>query len=212
MKTYKGIIFDLDGVLCRTDQYHYRAWKKIADTLKVEFNEEINDRLRGVSRMESLDIILEHYNKPLSDEDKRSLAEEKNRYYREYLEGMSQDDIEEAVTVTLEQLRERQISLAIGSSSKNAGFILEKTGLARYFDAVSDGNGITKSKPDPEVFLKAANRLGLAPGECLVVEDAEAGIKAARAGGFDCAGLGDGTAATGVTYRLERFEELLEVV
>ncbi|PXX50738.1 beta-phosphoglucomutase [Hungatella effluvii] len=212
MKKYMGIIFDLDGVLCITDRYHYQAWKRIADTLKIEFNEAKNHRLRGVSRMESLDIILENYDKPLSVEEKIALAEEKNRYYREFLETMSESDIEDAVFATLDELRVRRYLLAIGSSSKNAGFILEKTGLIKYFDAISDGNGLNKSKPDPEVFLRAADDLRLAPEKCLVVEDAAAGIMAALAGGFDSAGIGDGTAVPGVTYRLERFEELLEVV
>lgn len=212
MKKYMGIIFDLDGVLCITDRYHYQAWKRIADTLKIEFNEAKNHRLRGVSRMESLDIILENYDKPLSFEEKIALAEEKNRYYREFLETMSESDIEDAVFATLDELRVRRYLLAIGSSSKNAGFILEKTGLIKYFDAISDGNGLNKSKPDPEVFLRAADDLRLAPEKCLVVEDAAAGIMAALAGGFDSAGIGDGTAVPGVTYRLERFDELLEVV
>ena len=149
---YQGIIFDLDGVICHTDKYHYQAWKKLADKLGVYFDEVINNRLRGVSRMESLNIILEKCDRELTIQEKEACAEEKNEIYKELLKNMTTEDLSWEVRETLEQLREKGLKLAIGSSSKNAGFILERIGLGDFFDAVSDGNNITFSKPDPEVF------------------------------------------------------------
>ena len=160
----KGLIFDLDGVLVFTDKFHYQAWKTMADELGVYFDETINHRLRGVSRMDSLEIILERYEGPdLSLREKEKLAEKKNEIYRTLLESMTPDDVTKEVRDTLTKLREKGYKLAIGSSSKNAKFILEKVELKDAFDAISDGNNITKSKPDPEVFLKAAEYLGLPP-------------------------------------------------
>ena len=188
----KGLIFDLDGVLVFTDKFHYQAWKTMADELGVYFDETINHRLRGVSRMDSLEIILERYEGPdLSLREKEKLAEKKNEIYRTLLESMTPDDVTKEVRDTLTKLREKGYKLAIGSSSKNAKFILEKVELKDAFDAISDGNNITKSKPDPEVFLKAAEYLGLPPKACMVVEDAEAGIEAAKKGGMYAAGIGD---------------------
>lgn len=208
---YKGIIFDLDGVICFTDKYHYQAWKKLADKLGVYFDETINNRLRGVSRMESLDIILEKSTRSYSKEEKEDLAEQKNQMYMELLENMSPEDLSKEVKSTLDDLREKGILLAIGSSSKNAKRILKHLGLENYFDAISDGTNITKSKPDPEVFLKAAEYLHLVPQECLVVEDAVAGIKAAVAGGFDSAGLGEASEYEMTTYPLNGFADLRNI-
>ena len=171
----KGIIFDLDGVIVFTDKFHYQAWKKLADDYDIYFDEEINNRLRGVSRMDSLEIILERYHgEPLSAEEKEDMACIKNEIYKDYLKDMTPADVTDEVRETLKTLRERGYKLAIGSSSKNAGFILKQVELVDAFDKVSDGNNITKSKPDPEVFLKAAEFLGFAPEDCAVVEDAEA--------------------------------------
>lgn len=208
---YKGIIFDLDGVICFTDKYHYRAWKKLADKLGIYFDETINNRLRGVSRMESLEIILEKSTKSYTKEEKEDLAERKNQMYVELLGNMSPEDLSEEVKNTLDDLREKGVLLAIGSSSKNAKRILKHLGLENYFDAISDGTNITKSKPDPEVFLKAAEYLHLAPQECLVVEDAVAGIKAAVAGGFDSAGLGEASEYEMTTYPLNGFADLRNI-
>ena len=181
----KGVIFDLDGVICFTDEYHYLAWKEMAGDMGVYFDREINNRLRGVSRMASLDIILERYEGPaLSQEEKDVLAAKKNDIYRSLLGRMTPADLPAEVKETLDGLRAKGMKLSIGSSSKNAPFILERIGLGGYFDAVSDGNNITRSKPDPEVFLKAAEFLGLEPAECIVVEDAVAGAEAGHAGGF----------------------------
>ena len=209
---YKGIIFDLDGVICHTDQYHYQAWKKLADKLGIYFDQEINNRLRGVSRMESFDIILEKYHGQMSPEEKVRYAAEKNDLYRELLKNMTTDDLDPQVKETLDTLRSRGLLLAIGSSSKNAGFILERLGLDGYFDVVSDGNNISRSKPDPEVFLKAAEYLNLQPQDCLVVEDAQSGLEAAIAGNMDCAAMGDAVKCNKADYDLDTFSDLLFAV
>lgn len=209
---YKAIIFDLDGVICHTDRYHYQAWKKIADELEIAFDESVNNRLRGVSRRQSLEIILENYDGELSQTEKDLLLDEKNVYYRELLHTMSPADLSPEVKDTLAKCREKGLKLAIGSSSKNAGFILGRLGLDDYFDAVSDGNTISHSKPNPEVFQKASQMLGLRPKECLVVEDAEAGIAAAFAGGFDSAGIGDASNCLSATYHLETFADIVAIL
>lgn len=208
---YRAVIFDLDGVICHTDKYHYQAWKKVADELGIYFDELINNRLRGVSRMESFDIILERYEGEMSLEEKIHWTEKKNDIYKELLKNMSPEDLTDEVKQTLDALRERGLKLAIGSSSKNAGFILGQIGLGEYFDAVSDGNNISRSKPDPEVFVKAAQFLEEEPEDCLVVEDAKAGLEAALAGGMDCAAIGDAVASGLGTYNLNSFSELLNV-
>lgn len=209
---FKGVIFDLDGVICFTDQFHYQAWKKLADRLGIEFDEKINDRLRGVSRMASLEIILEKSARAYSDAEKESFAAEKNDAYRALLENMRESDVSEEVRNTLSELRARGVLLAIGSSSRNTPLILEKTGMKQYFDAVSDGNNITRSKPDPEVFLKAAQFLRLAPADCLVVEDAVAGIDAGFSGGFRTAAIGEATNYDRPDYKLTTFSDLLKIV
>jgi beta-phosphoglucomutase len=209
---YKAIIFDLDGVICHTDYYHYLAWKQLADRFGIEFDESINNRLRGVSRMDSLEIILEKWSgEPFSVEEKLSFAEEKNENYRELLKQMSKKDLSNEVKETLEQLRAEGLLLSIGSSSKNTRFILNQIGLGDFFDAISDGNNITKSKPDPEVFLKAAEYLKLEPKECLVIEDAKAGIDAAGAAGMDSAAIGDACGYSQATYHLISFTELTQI-
>ena len=208
---YKAVIFDLDGVICHTDMYHYQAWKQIADELGIYFDEEINNRLRGESRMESFEIILERYEGTMSLEDKVVYTTRKNEAYKELLKNMSPADLSPEVKETLDGLRAKGLKLAIGSSSKNAGFILERLGLDGYFDAVSDGNNITRSKPDPEVFVKAAQLVGEASGDCLVVEDAKAGLEAAIGGGMDCAAMGDAVASGLATYDLTEFSDLLKI-
>ena len=206
---YAGIIFDLDGVICSTDHYHYLAWKALADRLGIPFNETDNNRLRGVSRMESLNIVLEKSAVAYSEEEKAAMATEKNNAYRQLLHQMSPADLSGEVKATLDALRARGMKLAIGSSSKNTPFILDRLGLGGYFDAVADGNCITHSKPDPEVFLKAAEMIGLSPDVCLVVEDAHAGVEAAVNGGFDCAAIGDAKDDPRARWHLAAFGELL---
>ena len=207
----KAIIFDLDGVLCSTDQYHYEAWKAIADELGIPFDETVNNRLRGVSRMDSLEIVLEQYPHKLTQEEKTALAEKKNSIYRALLGKLTPADVTEGAQETMDTLRSRGWLLAVGSSSKNTPFILERLGLSGYFDAVSDGNNITRSKPDPEVFLKAADMLGLAYGQCLVVEDALAGAEAAHRAGMKAACVGDAAACGAGDWNMKCFAELLDV-
>lgn len=210
---FKAIIFDLDGVICSTDEYHYQAWKKMADSMGIYFDRTINNRLRGVSRMESLEIILERYQgQPLSDAKKEELATMKNDIYRESLHQMSTADLSDEVRDTLNALRAKGLRLAIGSSSKNTPFILKQLGLENFFDAVSDGNNITRSKPDPEVFLKAAQFVDMEPADCLVVEDAVSGAQAGHAGGFQVACVGDASAAGAGDFNLKSFGQLLELV
>lgn len=211
MKEYKAVIFDLDGVICSTDEYHYQAWKTIADELKIPFDRKINDRLRGVSRMESLDIILENYKGTMEQEEKVYLADKKNEQYKELLKKMSPQDLSSEVSFTLKEIKKAGTAVAIGSSSKNTKLILKQLELSDFFDAVSDGNNIVNSKPHPEVFQKAALYLGKKAADCLVVEDAEAGVKAAEKAGMDCAVLGDAVGKALGTYHMEAFSELLQI-
>lgn len=212
VREFDAIIFDLDGVICYTDEYHYRAWKAIADNNGIPFDRTINNRLRGVSRMASLEIILEKSACPFSDAEKEALAAQKNEIYKQLLSEMTPDDLPKEVKRTLDKLREKQYLLAIGSSSKNAPFILQQIGLGGYFDAVSDGNNITHSKPHPEVFLKAAQMLNVAPSRCLVVEDAVSGAQAAHAGGMKAACVGDASNEGAGDWNLQSVEELTEIL
>ena len=212
MRDWKGIIFDLDGVLLSTDHFHYLAWKALADRLGIPFDEKKNDLLRGVSRMDSLEIILGERSDEFSPEEKLAFATEKNLTYRSYLQTLTPEFVSPEVPETLQKLRDSGLRLAVGSSSKNTPLILEKTDLRKYFDAVSDGNNITKSKPDPEVFLKAAQFIGLDPSECVVVEDADSGIEAAKRGGFYAISIGD-SVTNGLDDRhIRSLVELLELI
>lgn len=209
----KGIIFDLDGVLVFTDKFHYQAWKTIADDMGIYFDRKINNRLRGVSRMESLDIILERYEgTALTEEEKRALAEKKNGIYRELLKTMIPSDVSPEVRNTLNELHKAGFKLAVGSSSKNARFILEKVNLTAAFDAISDGTNITRSKPDPEVFQKAAEYLELKPEQCAVVEDAEAGVDAAKAGQMLAVGIGEAATYEKTDIGIKEFSDLLKIL
>ncbi len=207
----KGIIFDLDGVICSTDEYHYQAWKSIADEEGIYFDRNINERLRGVSRAESLEIILERATASYSPEQKAALMEKKNNIYRELLKNMGPGDVTEEVRSTLRKLREKGYGLSIGSSSKNTRFILERTGLTDAFDGISDGNMISRSKPDPEVFIKAAGILGLKNDECLVIEDAVSGIDAANAAGFHSVGIGPAAEYEGAEFKIQNLSEILDI-
>lgn len=212
MKQYQGLIFDLDGVIVHTDRYHYRAWKAIADRLGIPFDETVNNRLRGVSRAESLAIILEGCRGPLPDAaEQERLAEEKNRIYRQFLSELSPADADGEVRNTLKRLREWGYRLAIGSSSKNTGLILERLDLRQAFDAVADGNDISHSKPDPEVFLVAAKRLGVEPDACAVIEDAAAGITAAKMCGMMAIGIGDAAKDPRADDRIRRLCDLIAI-
>ena len=180
----KAVLFDLDGVIVSTDRCHYRAWKRMADEEGIFFDEKINDRLRGVSRMASLEIVLKRASRSYTDDEKAALAARKNDYYRDLIRELTPSDILPGAMENLNELKENGILVAVGSSSKNTPLILRRIGLDAFFDAVSDGNNISHSKPDPEVFLKAAEMLGTDPADCLVVEDADAGLEAGRRGGM----------------------------
>jgi len=194
MKPIRAVIFDLDGVIVSTDEYHFQAWKQLANSLGIPFGRESNDRIRGVSRMESLEVVLEKSGKRYSLEEKRELAERKNAYYRELLKGLSPADVLPGVVAMIKALKDRQVKVAIGSSSKNARTILRAVGLEDEFDVIADGNHVTRSKPSPDVFTIAGTRLGISPDECLVVEDAAAGVEAGLAAGMEVLAVG---AATG---------------
>lgn len=206
---FKAVIFDLDGVICSTDEYHYLAWKKLADRENIYFDKIINNRLRGVSRMESLEIILEKACKTYTDLEKIEMATFKNDYYRELLLQMSPRDLSDEVKATLLTLKEKGIKIAIGSSSKNTKTILTQIGILDWFDVIADGNDIKNSKPDPEVFLCAASRLGLDAADCIVVEDALAGIDAAKAGNFYAVGIQDAAKYQITDYPVTKISELL---
>ena len=208
----QAIIFDLDGVLLSTDELHYAAWKTVADELGIPFDRQVNNRLRGVSRMASLEIILEHGGVVLSPEEKEAVATRKNDRYRASLMTLTPEIVAPEVRETLTALKQRGLKLAVGSSSKNTKLILERADLASYFDAVSDGTNITRSKPDPEVFLKAAAFLGLSPSVCAVVEDAVAGIDAANDGGFLSIGIGDAAGYSRTDRPIRSLSELLQMV
>ncbi len=210
--SYDAVIFDLDGVICYTDEYHYQAWKAMADSIGVYFDREINNRLRGVSRMASLEIVLERASGEFSLAEKEELADQKNELYKKLLANMSPADLSDEVKSTLDELRRRGYRLAIGSSSKNTPFILRQIGLGDYFDAVSDGNNITRSKPDPEVFEKLAQMLCMEPKRCLVVEDAVSGAEAAHRGGMKAACVGDASRAKAGDYNLKSVKDLLEIL
>ncbi|MBO5060546.1 MAG: beta-phosphoglucomutase [Clostridia bacterium] len=188
----EAVIFDLDGVLVTTDVLHFKAWKALAEELGItNFTKADNARQRGVSRMASLEVVLEKSDKVYTDEEKLAFAEKKNTNYVKSLDTLSENDVLAGVEKFIAFLKENGIKTAIGSASKNAPLILEKTGLVGKFDAISSGLDTTKSKPDPEVFLVAAKKLGKDPSVCLVVEDSDAGIEAAKAGGMYALAVGE---------------------
>lgn len=191
MKIKKGFIFDLDGVIVDTAKYHYLAWKKIADSLNIEFTHEHNELLKGVSRVRSLDIILELGSVEASQEQKDQWLVQKNEEYLSYLVDMDQSEILPGVLPVLDYLKANEQLIALGSASKNARPILEKTGILSYFDAIVDGNDVSNAKPDPEVFLIAAQQLNTSPNDAIVFEDSVAGIQAANIANMTSIGIGD---------------------
>lgn len=209
---YQAVIFDLDGVICHTDEYHYMAWKEIADELKIPYGRAINDRMRGIDRMASLEVLLESGDMIFSAEMKEHYANKKNMIYRNLLNNLSPKNLDSDVKETLEAVRTAGLKMAIGSSSKNTKFILDRLGLDTFFDAVSDGTDVTHSKPDPEVFLIAAARMRVEPKVCMVVEDAISGILAAQAAGMDSAAIGDAGESGLAKYRLNKLSDLLKIV
>lgn len=179
-KKFKGAIFDLDGVLVDTAKYHYLAWKSLANELGFDFSIKDNEQLKGVSRMASLNILLEIGKLEFTQEEKEKLADIKNSRYVEYLKDVTPEDLLPGSLDCLKELRRRGAKIALGSASKNAPRILNALDITKYFDTIVDGNHVSKAKPDPEVFVLGAQRMGLAPEECIVFEDAQAGIKAAN--------------------------------
>lgn len=187
----KACIFDLDGVLVDTAHYHFLAWKRLAKEFDYELTEEINEQLKGVSRMKSLEIVLKHANISLEEQRKQSLADRKNGWFTEYVHAMKAEELFPGVKELFKKLKADNIQIALASSSKNAQTIIDILGIRNEFDAVVDGNMIVHSKPDPEIFLLAAKKLGLSPADCIVFEDAEAGVEAALRAGMKCVGVGN---------------------
>ena len=209
---YKAVIFDLDGVIVSTDQLHYRAWKKMADMEGIYFDQEINHQLRGVSRADSLEIILKKATKKYTQDEKLKLMTFKNDIYVKSLSELTPEDILPNINYVLDELIKRDIKIAIGSSSRNAGLILKQLKLENKFDAISDGNDITYSKPHPEVFLIAANKLNIDPKDCIVVEDAQAGIEAAKAANMFAFAIGDAKESNLSDYKSDDIKDLLKFV
>lgn len=204
----KAFIFDLDGVIVDTARYHYLAWQKIANRLGINFTHEHNELLKGVSRIRSLDIILGIGDIEATQEDKDKWLLEKNEDYLTYITHMKEDEILEGVVPVLEYLKNNGQKVALGSASKNARPILEKVGILHFFDAIVDGNDVTNAKPDPEVFLRAAQMLGIPAERSIVFEDAVAGIQAANAAGMVSIGIGDAKILHEAQHNFNDFTEI----
>jgi beta-phosphoglucomutase len=203
-----GFIFDLDGVIVDTAKYHYLAWKKLANELGFDFTEEQNELFKGVSRKRCLEILLDIGKVKATQEQFDTWMVEKNEDYLEYIENMDASEILQDVPKVLNFLKSKGVPIALGSASKNAKPILEKVGLLQYFDEIVDGNSVTKAKPDPEVFLIAARELGLNPKDCVVFEDALAGIEAANNAGMISIGIGDANILSSADYNFNDFTEI----
>lgn len=190
-KKIKGLIFDLDGVLVTTEHNHFVAWKNTAELLGISFGEEDNEQLKGISRVDSLRKILEIGNKSISESDFDECLAKKNEYYLNSISDINQSNLLPGVLTLLEKAKVHGIKCAVGSSSKNARFILSKLQIDSYFSVIVDGNDVSYPKPHPEVFLKGAQQMGLEPFECIVFEDAKSGVQAAKEGGFTAIGVGN---------------------
>ncbi len=204
----KGIIFDLDGVIVDTAKFHYLAWRKLANDLGFDITEEQNEELKGVSRVRSLEKILDWGNVKLSQDNFMEQMALKNDNYLSYISSMTHKDILPGVQAVLDFYTENNIPIALGSASKNARSILEKTGLYQKFTAVVDGNDVEKAKPDPEVFLIAAGKLDIEPGNCIVFEDSQAGVQAANIAGMISIGIGSKEVLHEADYVFANFEEI----
>ncbi|WP_242550569.1 beta-phosphoglucomutase [Enterococcus hulanensis] len=190
MTKYLGAIFDLDGVLVDTAKYHYLAWKQLADRLNIPFTKEDNEQLKGVSRVKSLEILLSLGSKNYTENERKQFMDQKNETYVRYISHMDESEILPGVVELLNQLKRKKIKIALGSASKNSELILKNTKLQDYFDAIVDGNDVSKAKPDPEVFLLGAKKIGIPANQCMVFEDAKAGIEAAKQAGMLAIGVG----------------------
>ncbi|MCG8475966.1 MAG: beta-phosphoglucomutase [Cytophagales bacterium] len=202
----KACLFDLDGVVVDTAKFHFLAWKRLGEELGFDFTEEDNERLKGVSRMRSLDILLEIGGLTLTQEEKEAAAAKKNEWYVEFITKMGTDEILPGVKSFFDQLKAAGVKIALGSASKNAMMILERLEIVNYFDAIIDGTHVEKAKPDPEVFLKGAEAVGVQPGEAVVFEDAAAGVEAALNGGMRAVGVGDPAVLKGAQMHIDGFE------
>jgi len=201
-------IFDLDGVIVDTARYHFLAWKKLTDQLGVHFTEEDNERLKGVSRMASLEIILEIGNIKTDDSTKLEYATLKNKWYTDFISKMTPDEILPGSLDFIKELRKANIRVAIGSASKNTPLILKRVGIFELFDGVADGNIVSKAKPDPDVFIKAAEMVNVKPWKCVVFEDAVAGVQAALNAGMMCIGVGSPKILTKAHYVVSGLKEM----
>jgi len=208
MAKIEACIFDLDGVIVDTAKYHYWAWKKLASELHFEFTEKQNEKLKGVSRMDSLEILLKFGNLNLSNEEKIRLAEKKNNWYVEFISNIKSDDILPGAKEFLQIVKNKEIKTALGSVSKNAMTILNKLGLTEYFDSIIDGNKVAHAKPNPEVFLLGAKELNVLPKNCVVFEDAEAGIKAAKNARMYSIGIGNSEILSGANFVINSLEKM----
>ncbi len=206
--TITGCIFDLDGVIVDTAGYHYQSWKKLANGLGFDFAEEENEAMKGISRMDSLDVVLSIGGIEKTQEEKLELAKQKNDLYLSQLSDLSSDHLLPGVKDFLDLLRSKGMSIALGSASKNARFVIDKLGIKSYFDAMVDGNDVSRSKPDPEVFLTAAELIHRKPAELVVFEDSQKGLIASNEGGFISCGVGDPEVLTNALFVLESFEGL----
>ncbi|MBS1490834.1 MAG: beta-phosphoglucomutase [Bacteroidetes bacterium] len=186
----QAVIFDLDGVLVDTARYHFMAWQRLAHELGIEFTEKENEQLKGVSRMRSLEIILEMGNLQLSFDEMNKLADKKNKWFVQYISRIQATEIFPGIKELMGAIRQSGLKIALASSSKNADTVITLLGIKDFFDVMIDGTMITHTKPDPEIFLLAAQKLGVHPSHCLVYEDAEAGVEAAHAAGMKCVGIG----------------------
>ncbi len=205
---FKACIFDLDGVIVDTAKYHFLAWKRLAGQMGINFTEKDNERLKGVSRMASLEIILEIGGRTPDQGEKERLAELKNSWYVGYISRMEADEILPGTQEFISSLKKEKIKIALGSASRNTPMILDRIGLTDTFDAIADGNIVHKAKPDPEVFLKAASMLGISPSECIVFEDAVAGVEAALNAGMKCIGIGSREILTQAHFVVKGLNEM----
>jgi len=206
--TVRGCIFDLDGVIVDTAGFHYLSWKNLANELGFDFTEDQNEQMKGISRMDSLDVVLSLGGIVKSQEEKIALAARKNEWYLDLLSDLTIDQMLPGVKDMLDQLKAADMSIALGSASKNARFVINKLGIAHYFEAMVDGNDVMRSKPDPEVFLKAASLIGLKPSELVVFEDSYKGLVASNEGGFISCGVGDDKILTNALFVIETFAGL----
>lgn len=208
MTKIKACLFDLDGVIVDTAVYHFQAWRRLANELGFDFTEHQNEQLKGISRMESLELILGWGNVSLTEEEKQMWATRKNDWYLDLVKEMSPNEVLVGVKEFLILLRQNNIKIALGSASKNSKLILERIEMFPFFDAIIDGNNITKGKPNPQVFLLGAEAVGCKPDECVVFEDAVAGVQAGKAGGMRVIGVGSADILTEADLVIATFEEM----